>query len=194
MDCPARARATLPGPRQGESLLHRALRRRAWTSWRRPGPRACARAPGGSAPFLGGREKVTAALGCHAEIAISEDEETLVGTVSGARLGLLIGRHGQTIDAVQYVANAIVWRAHEERKAVIVDAAGYRERRRQSLQQLADRAAGQVQRSGEALALEPMSAPERKVVHLYLEDRPGIETASEGVEPNRYVVIRPASE
>jgi spoIIIJ-associated protein len=139
-------------------------------------------------------EKVTAALGCPAEIAISEDEETLVGTVSGSRLGLFIGRHGQTIDAVQYVANAIVWRAHEERKAVVVDAAGYRERRRQSLHQLADRVAGQVQRSGEAVALEPMSSPERKVVHLYLEDRPGIETASEGTEPNRYVVIRPASE
>jgi len=139
-------------------------------------------------------EKVTAALGCPAEIAISEDEETLVGTLSGSRLGLLIGRHGQTIDAVQYLANAILWRAHEERKDVVVDAAGYRERRRQSLQQLADRVAGQAHRSGEAVALEPMSSPERKVVHLYLQDRAGVETASEGAEPNRYVVIRPAGE
>jgi spoIIIJ-associated protein len=136
---------------------------------------------------------VTAALGCPVEIVVSEDEETLLGTVSGSRLGLLIGRHGQTIDAVQYVANAIVWRAHEERKIVVVDAAGYRERRRQSLQQLADRAVGQVQRSGEAVSLDPMSSPERKVVHVYLQDRAGVETASEGAEPNRYVKIIPTT-
>jgi len=160
----------------------------------RPSAPAAAEEPGSPAAQLREvLEKVTAALGCPGEIAISEDEETLLGTVSGPRLGLLIGRHGQTIDAVQYVASAIVWRAHEERKIVVVDAAGYRERRRQSLQQLADRAAGQVQRSGESVSLEPMSAPERKVVHVYLQDRAGVETASEGAEPNRYVVIIPAT-
>ncbi|MEX0816811.1 MAG: RNA-binding cell elongation regulator Jag/EloR [Gaiellales bacterium] len=160
----------------------------------RPSVPAAAEEPGSPAAQLRDMlEKVSAALGCPAEIAISEDEETLVGTLSGPRLGLLIGRHGQTIDAVQYIANAIVWRAHEERKAVVVDAAGYRERRRQTLQQLADRVAGQAHRSGEAVALEPMSAPERKVVHMYLQDRAGVETASEGAEPNRYVVIIPAT-
>lgn len=138
-------------------------------------------------------ERVTAALGCPAEIAISEDDDALVGTLSGPRLGLLIGRHGQTIDAVQYVANAILWRAHEQRKDVVVDAAGYRERRRASLQQLAERVAGQAERTGEAVSLEPMTSPERKVVHLYLQDRRGVETASEGAEPNRYVVIRPVA-
>jgi spoIIIJ-associated protein len=160
----------------------------------RPSVPAAAEEPGSPAAQLREvLERVTTALGCPAEIVISEDEETLVGTLSGPRLGLFIGRHGQTIDAVQYVANAIVWRAQEERKDVIVDAAGYRERRRQSLQHLADRAAGQAHRSGEAVALEPMSSPERKVIHLHLQDRRGIETASEGTEPNRFVVIIPAT-
>ena len=104
---------------------------------------------------------------------------------------MLIGRHGQTIDAIQYLANAIVARrTGEARKSVTVDAAGYRERRRELLEATALRAAERA-RAGERVELEPMSAVERKVVHLRLQDESGVATASEGAEPNRYVVVLP---
>ncbi len=104
----------------------------------------------------------------------------------------MIGRHGQTIDAVQYLMNAISHREYgDERKEVVVDAAGYRERRRSTLESLAMRTAEQVRTSGERIELDPMTAVERKVVHLKLKEVDGVETASEGTEPNRYVVVLP---
>jgi spoIIIJ-associated protein len=136
-------------------------------------------------------ERVAAALGCPVAVTIREDEETLLATLTGPDLGLVIGKHGQTIDAIQYLANAIVWRGLEERKSVVVDAAGYRDRRRASLEQLADRAAGEARASGQAVSLEPMSAVERKIVHLHLQEREDVETVSEGNEPTRYVVVTP---
>ena len=122
-----------------------------------------------------------------------EDDDAIIVTCSGADVALLIGRHGQTIDAVQYLLNAISHRAYgDERKEVVVDAAGYRERRRATLEALAERTAEQVQRVGRArVELEPMTAVERKVVHLKLKELGGVETASEGTEPNRYVVVLP---
>jgi spoIIIJ-associated protein len=136
-------------------------------------------------------ERISAALGSPVAVTIREDEETMLATLTGPDLGLVIGKHGQTIDAIQYLANAIVWRGFEERKAVVVDAAGYRDRRRASLEQLADRAAGEARASGQAVSLEPMTAIERKIVHLHLQEREDVETVSEGTEPNRYVVVTP---
>jgi spoIIIJ-associated protein len=113
-------------------------------------------------------------------------------TCLGDDVALLIGRHGQTIDAVQYLANAIAHRRYgDERKEVTVDAAGYRERRRATLESLAVRTAQDVRVSGVRVELEPMTAVERKVVHLKLKEFAGVETASEGTEPNRYVVVLP---
>ena len=137
--------------------------------------------------------RICAALGVSASIAVSEDESAILARLSGPDLGLLIGKHGQTIDAIQYLANAIVWREGEERKDVVVDAAGYRDRRRAALERLADRAAYDAIRGGEPVVLEPMTAVERKIVHLHLEGRPDVETSSEGTEPNRRVVVRPAA-
>lgn len=136
-------------------------------------------------------ERITTELGVPVRITISEDGESIVARLSGPDLGPVIGRRGQTIDAIQYLANAFVWRAVGERKDVVIDAAGYRDRRRTSLEQTADRAAEEALRTREAVELEPMSSVERKIVHLHLQDRPGIETASDGNEPNRYVVVRP---
>jgi spoIIIJ-associated protein len=136
-------------------------------------------------------ERVAGALGAPVAITIREDDETMVATLTGPDLGLVIGKHGQTIDAIQYLANAILWRGAEDRKSVVVDAAGYRDRRRASLEQLADRAAGEARAAGRAVALEPMSAVERKIVHLHLQEREEVETTSEGTEPNRYVVVSP---
>jgi spoIIIJ-associated protein len=138
-------------------------------------------------------ERIAAALGAPVAVAISEDDESIVATLTGPDLGLVIGKHGKTIDAIQYLANAIVWRGYEERKSVVVDAAGYRERRRASLEQLADRAAGEASASRKEVPLEPMSAVERKIVHLYLQEREDVETTSEGTEPNRYVVVKPVA-
>jgi spoIIIJ-associated protein len=137
--------------------------------------------------------RVLDALGVGGRVDVREDGETITLTCSGADVALLIGRHGQTIDAVQYLMNAISHRAYgDERKEVVVDAAGYRERRRATLESLAVRTAQQVQTSGERIELDPMTAVERKVVHLKLKEIEGVETSSEGTEPNRYVVVLPA--
>ena len=137
-------------------------------------------------------ERVCRALGAGASIAIRENESELVAEVSGHDLGLLIGKRGQTIDAVQFLANAVVWKPGDERKRVVVDAAGYRERRRTSLERLAERAASDAVRSATPVALEPMSAAERKIVHLHLQEREDVVTSSEGMEPNRRVIVSPA--
>ena len=137
--------------------------------------------------------RVVDALGVDGRVDVREDDSAITLTCSGADVALLIGRHGQTIDAVQYLMNAISHRAHgDERKEVIVDAAGYRDRRRVTLESLAVRTAQQVTTSGERVELDPMTAVERKVVHLRLKEFVGVETASEGTEPNRYVVVLPA--
>jgi spoIIIJ-associated protein len=136
-------------------------------------------------------ERITAELGVPVRITITEDDESVLARLSGPDLGPVIGRRGQTIDAIQYLANAFVWRGADERKEVVIDAAGYRERRRSTLEQTADRAAEDAVRTGKPVELEPMSSVERKIVHVHLQDRAGIVTASEGNDPNRYVVVRP---
>ena len=136
-------------------------------------------------------ELVADGIGVRCRIDVVEDADAVTATCTGRDLGMLIGRHGQTIDAIQYLANAIVARrTGEARKSVTVDAAGYRERRRELLEATALRAAERA-RAGERVELEPMSAVERKVVHLRLQDESGVATASEGAEPNRYVVVLP---
>jgi spoIIIJ-associated protein len=137
-------------------------------------------------------ERITNGLGLRCRIRLDEDAETITASVSGSNLGLLIGKHGQTIDAIQYLVNAIVWRANPEgRKEVVVDAAGYRERRRAALESLALRSAEEAMASHSPVALEPMTAVERKIVHLRLKELDGVETSSDGTEPNRAVVITP---
>jgi spoIIIJ-associated protein len=136
--------------------------------------------------------RIVETLGVDADVTAHEEDEAIVVTCSGPDVGLLIGRHGQTIDAIQYLLNAVAWRAHrEERKEVVIDAAGYRARRQATLESLALRAAERVRESGEREELEPMTAVERKVVHLRLKDEAGVGTTSEGTEPNRYVVVVP---
>jgi spoIIIJ-associated protein len=134
-------------------------------------------------------DHVTAAIGLPCRVEIDEGEESLVATCTGADLGLLIGRHGATIDAVQTLVNAITGRGEETRKEIVVDASGYRDRRRRTLESLAVRCAEEAVRDGARVQLEPMSAPERKLVHERLKDYEGVHTVSEGDEPHRYVVV-----
>jgi spoIIIJ-associated protein len=137
-------------------------------------------------------ERIVDGVGVNGRIDVREDGETITLTVSGPDLGMLIGRHGQTIDAIQYLANAIVFRRHaDDRKEVVVDAAGYRARRQASLEALAVRSAQRAVQEGEPVELDPMTAVERKIVHLRLKEFAGVETSSEGTEPNRFVVVLP---
>jgi spoIIIJ-associated protein len=134
--------------------------------------------------------RIAAALRVDCQVDVIEDDEAVTGTLSGDDLGLLIGRHGQTIDAIQYLANTVAYRAYgDDRKDVVVDAAGYRERRRETLEALAVRSAQRAISTGEAVELEPMSSIERRIVHLRLQDEPGVSTRSEGDEPYRFVVV-----
>ena len=136
--------------------------------------------------------RIVDGVGVNARIDVEESEDMITVSCSGVDLGMLIGRHGQTIDAVQYLANAVMWRRHpEDRKEVVVDAAGYRDRRRVTLESLAVRSAERALSDRESVDLEPMTAIERKVVHLRLKEFDGVETTSEGTEPNRYVVVHP---
>jgi spoIIIJ-associated protein len=135
-------------------------------------------------------ERVTAAIGASCTVAIDEQEDALVATLSGPDLGLLIGRHGQTIDALQYLANALAHRRGSQTR-IVIDAAGYRSRRAVALQGMARRTAERVSATGQRVALDPMTAVERRVVHEFLKDDPEVETASEGTEPNRFVVVVP---
>jgi spoIIIJ-associated protein len=136
--------------------------------------------------------RIVGTLGVDAEVIARDEPEAIVVTCSGPDVGLLIGRHGQTIDAIQYLLNVIAYRAHgDDKKDVVVDAAGYRAQRRATLETLAERVAEQVRESGKREELEPMTAVERKVVHLHLKDAAGVGTTSEGTEPNRYVVVVP---
>jgi spoIIIJ-associated protein len=136
--------------------------------------------------------QIVSTLGIDADVVAREEAESIVVTCSGPDVGLLIGRHGQTIDAIQYLLNAVGWRTYgEERREVVVDAADYRARRQATLEALALRVAERVRESGEPEELEPMTAVERKVVHLRLKDVSGVGTSSEGTEPNRYVVVLP---
>jgi spoIIIJ-associated protein len=138
-------------------------------------------------------EHVTVALGLHCRVEVVEDGEIVTGSLHGGDLGLIIGKHGQTIDAVQYLASAIVHQLFPDTgRTVVVDAAGYRERRRERLDALALRSAEQAASTGSPVELEPMSAAERKIVHVCLQDVSGVETRSEGDEPNRHVVVVPA--
>jgi spoIIIJ-associated protein len=134
-------------------------------------------------------EQVTTAIGIRCRIDVVEEADSLQATCSGDDLALLIGKHGQTIDAVQTIANAMLG-GGEDRKEVVVDAAGYRERRQRTLEGIAFRAAEEALRSQLQIELEPMSPAERRLVHESLKDYGGVETASEGNEPNRYVVVK----
>ena len=138
-------------------------------------------------------EKVSDALGLDADVVIEENDDGIRGTLEGDDLGLFIGRHGQTIDAVQHLAFKVANRnaGRDEAVRVTVDAAGYRERREQMLHRQADQAAARAARSGRPVALDAMSATERKVVHEHLKDREDVETYSEGTEPNRHLVVAP---
>jgi spoIIIJ-associated protein len=135
-------------------------------------------------------ERIVAGIGADVTVTTRAHESGITVTCSGADVALFIGKHGQTIDAVQYLANAITRAAGGDHE-VLVDAAGYRARRTATLENLARRTAQRASATGRRVAMEPMTPVERKIVHEALKDDPEVETASEGSEPNRFVVVVP---
>jgi spoIIIJ-associated protein len=132
-------------------------------------------------------------LGLEATVEVTtEADGGLIGTLHGEELGIFIGRHGQTIDAVQHLAQRILLADPTvERRRVVVDAEGYRARRREALEKQADQAAIDAEQYGRPVALDAMTASERKHVHEYLRERGGVDTHSEGEEPERHLVVSP---
>jgi spoIIIJ-associated protein len=135
--------------------------------------------------------RVAVALDLRASVDIEETDEAIRATVNGDDLGILIGKHGSTIDALQHLALRVAYKGGAADRQVIVDAAGYRERREMTLQRAADRAVADALDFGRPVELEPMTAAERRLVHTYLRDRSDIQTHSEGDEPDRRLVVSP---
>jgi spoIIIJ-associated protein len=136
-------------------------------------------------------EEIVDSLGLDVDVHIEESDGILTGLVEGEDVGLLIGRRGQTIDAVQHLAQRIVFCGGSPDARVVIDADGYRERRAETLRSIALDAAEESLRTGEAVELDPMPASERRIVHEYLREREDVETHSEGEEPDRYLVVEP---
>src|SRR4029077_6337014 len=136
-------------------------------------------------------EEIAEGLGLDVEVEVEEREGVLSGRIKGEDVGLFIGKHGQTIDAVQHLAQRIVFPEGPSRARVAIDADGYRERRAEVLRADADDAAEEAIRDGRPVELDPMPPSERRIVHEYLRERRGVETHSEGDEPQRYLVVSP---
>lgn len=139
-------------------------------------------------------EEVVDGLGLDCEVSVEERDGELRGLVEGEDVGLLIGRRGQTIDAIQHLAQRILFHGGGSKVRVVVDADGYRDRRALTLRQDADDAAEEALRAGEPVGLSPMPASERRVVHEHLRERGDVSTHSEGEEPERYLVVSPLAE
>lgn len=137
-------------------------------------------------------EEIVDSLGLDVNVRIEQSDGTLTGCIEGGDVGLFIGRRGQTIDAVQHLAQRIVFRGGSPGARVVIDADGYRERRAETLRSIALDAAEESLRAGQAIELEPMPASERRIVHEYLRERGDVETHSEGEEPERYLVVEPS--
>lgn len=134
-------------------------------------------------------EKIFANMGLDISIDQIENEHALILNLSGPELAPIIGRRGQTLDALQYLVNIVANRRSDQRRRIILDAENFRARREKTLQQLALRLAQRVIKTGTEVMIEPMPASERKIIHAYLQNHPKVKTYSKGEEPYRRVVI-----
>ncbi|NLI14538.1 RNA-binding cell elongation regulator Jag/EloR [Pelotomaculum propionicicum] len=125
------------------------------------------------------------------DIKTTENEKSLLVDLKGHDLGILIGRRGETLDALQYLVNLSVNKNQETRKKIIIDIEGYRNRREKTLQKLALKLADKARQRGRNVVLEPMSSQERRIIHTALQGRDDIYTFSEGEEPYRKIIISP---
>ncbi|WP_347548205.1 RNA-binding cell elongation regulator Jag/EloR [Pseudalkalibacillus hwajinpoensis] len=136
-------------------------------------------------------EKVISNMGVEARIEGKKEDRDLFFTLSGEKIAILIGKRGQTLNSLQYLTNLAANRFSNRFVRVVLDAENYRERREDTLKKLADRLANKAMVTNREVQLEPMPSLERKVIHLYLKDKKGISTHSDGNDPHRRVVIVP---
>lgn len=136
-------------------------------------------------------EELTASMGFDCEIELYDSDEVIAADVSCEEAGLFIGHKGETIDSIQYLLNVVVYRNREYEKKIVVDCEGYRRRRIEAVQGIARRTARKSVREHRPLKLPPMNSSERRAVHVFLRDDPGVMTSSEGEDDNRRVVIKP---
>ncbi|MBO8164805.1 MAG: protein jag [Brevibacillus sp.] len=145
-------------------------------------------------PVEAAREFLTDVLhkmNVNAQIEVHSRDEGVLFEIVGKNLGMVIGRHGQTLDALQYLVNLVGNKGADQIVRITLDAENYRSRRKETLENLAERIARKAMRTGRIVRLEPMSAAERKVIHSFLQNREDVVTYSEGEEPNRYIVVAP---
>lgn len=136
-------------------------------------------------------KKIVSTMDLPVEIKVVENGQIINVNMQGPDLGVLIGRRGETLDALQYLVNLAVNKNLEKRQKIILDVEGYRYRREDTLQKLAQRLADKARRRGKSVVLEPMNAQERRIIHTALQKRDDIYTFSEGEEPYRKIVIAP---
>ncbi len=130
-------------------------------------------------------------VGAQVSASLDNDGYLHVG-IAGPSLGVLIGRRGETLDALQYLLNLAAARMPGPPQRVVLDVGGYRERRRLTLERLASRVADSVRRSGREMVLEPMTPQERKVIHVFLAGQEGVRSESRGEDPFRRIVVCPS--
>ena len=130
-------------------------------------------------------------MGLDVSVKVSTNKNTVYAEVEGPDTGSVIGKRGQTLDAVQYLTSLVVNKGEGGYIHVVIDAEGYREKREKTLERLANRLADKAVKTGKSVRLEPMNPYERKVIHSTLQARPEVTTKSEGEEPFRKVVIKP---
>lgn len=128
-------------------------------------------------------------IGVEGEVKATDTENGLLVNIEGNSMGVLIGRRGETLDAVQYLASLVYNKDKDEYRRVTVDTENYRKKRENTLIRLAKKKAGQAVRTGRKVTLEPMSPFERRIIHYALQDDESVVTFSEGEEPNRHIVI-----
>ncbi|WP_054958292.1 RNA-binding cell elongation regulator Jag/EloR [Paenibacillus dakarensis] len=129
------------------------------------------------------------AMGLNVSVDVEHGKEFTTLHVSGSGLGLMIGRRGQTLDALQYLVNIVANRYSDHYVRIILDAENFRERRKKTLEELADRLAARAVKTRKEVVLEPMPAAERKIIHFRLQNHAQVKTYSKGEEPNRRIVI-----
>lgn len=131
-------------------------------------------------------------MGVEAEIQSAVKEKDITFQLTGEKIAILIGKRGQTLNALQYLVHLVINKKRDQYYNVIVDAEGYRERRKETLVNLADRLADKAVTLEKEVTIEPMPSFERKIIHTRLQNHPKVSTFSAGTEPNRHVIIKPS--
>jgi spoIIIJ-associated protein len=130
-------------------------------------------------------------MGVTAQVEIFRRKDNVLLNINGKDLGVLIGKRGQTLDAIQYLVNLAVNKNYQEKERIIIDVEGYRRRREETLRKLAIKLADKVKRDKRKEVLEPMSPHERRIIHATLQGNKDVFTYSEGEDPYRHVIISP---